>query len=215
MYTQLPPPEADLSQGDIINNVVFGYVSISDPPLYDENGVSVPFDSRQPLTLADRRDVMVAAQKSRVVVLSQDCDCLSKPYIAIARLVELADFDASYANMAGNPATTVKSKAKHIGNMYQRAGAKPDAFYLQENADADLPKSVIAFSQIHSIETTADNLEYLRRNRIAHMNQQTVFDLQFRLALYFGRFATDENYMLTEAEKEALLQPAAQAPAQN
>ncbi len=60
MYVEIPH-NADLSQGDIIDNVIVGYVSISDPPLYNEEGHSVPFDHQQPITLADGLDVMVAA----------------------------------------------------------------------------------------------------------------------------------------------------------
>lgn len=140
------------------------------------------------------------------MILSQACDCLSKPYICLARVIDLQEFDLDYANRLRNGAGT-RNIADYIQNKYQRAGAKPDAFYLQENANLQLARSAVAFTQLHSIETSTDNIDYLKNQRLTRLESQAVLDLQFRLAFYFGRFATEDNYMLTQAEKESLQTP--------
>jgi hypothetical protein len=195
----------DLSQGDIVNDVVFGYVpTISNPVLYNEDGDRVNRDLADPLSLHDNLDMMIPAEKSRVMILSQACDCLSKPYLCVARIVPLQTFDRGYAEKIASKRATVKSTTQYIQDVYQRAGAKPDAFYLQERERFDFPKSVVSFLQLHSITASQSNTGYLKENRLMRLNDEAVLDLQFRLGFYFGRFATTENYMLTSTERESL-----------
>jgi hypothetical protein len=203
MYIDIAEQD-DLSQGDIVDDVLFGYVPISAPTLYDQDGDRVNFDLADPLSLENNLDLMIPAEKSRVMILSQACDCLSKPYICVARIVPLLIFDKGYAEKVAAKKATLKSNTQYIQDLYQRAGAKPDSFYLQEKEDIKLPKSVVSFLQLHSIATTHPNVHYLKENRVARLNAEAVLDLQFRLAFYFGRFATTRDYMLTSPEKESL-----------
>jgi hypothetical protein len=203
MYTEIGE-HVDLCQGDIIGNIVLSRIpNLAAPILYDNDGNLVALNLQN--QLPDGLTVLTPAEKASVIILSQCCDCLRKPYILTARLIPLADFDASYA------AKGARRQTEHIQENYQRAGARPDVFYLQEHSEIGFPKSVAYLLELYSLPR-ALNEEYLRANRLLRLSQQAVFDLQFRFAFCFGRFATDEDYMLSDADK-ASLQPAVEAQA--
>jgi len=189
-------PEDPLSQGDIITNVVFGYIpDIARPALIVgeeivERDLAVPFDQEEELT------VLGQAKKSTVAVVSQGCDIDNRAFLSVARVVPLTSVDASFGQM-----TSPGRIAKTLKEEYQRIGARPAVYYLRESEH--FPKSAISFSEIHSIIKTPGNLDYLRGNRILRLTPGAVQDFQFRLSFFFGRFAgTDEYYMLTDEEKE-------------
>jgi len=49
-------------------------------------------------------------------------------------------------------------------------------------------------------------VSYLEENRILRLDGQAVQDLQFRLGYFFGRFAVEDDYMLTDQEKQLRLE---------
>jgi hypothetical protein len=107
----------------------------------------------------------------------------------------LIDADPQYAGK-----TADRTRAEHIQKNYQRAAAQPAWFYLKESGPPEFPKSVVSFLELHSIKMTDNNRDYLKQNRILRLTQEAVLDLQFRFSFYFGRFATTDNYMLTDQE---------------
>ncbi len=134
--------------------------------------------------------------KSRVLIVSQSCDVLRRPYICVARIFPLEVYDSQYRGK-----TSPQKRAEHIQQQYQRAGVQPTAFYLQESSERDSPKSVASFLELHSLKNTPENVQYLKRNRLLRLNPEAVEDLQFRIGYFFGRFATTDDYMLTDEEK--------------
>ncbi|WP_373514607.1 hypothetical protein [Persicitalea sp.] len=195
MYTRIGE-HVDLCQGDIIGNVILSTVpDLANPQLYNNVGEPIVVGN---VPLPPGIGVMAAAEKSSVLVLSQCCDCLRKSHISVCRIIPLDVFDKSYSMKSP------KKKVEHIQESYQRAGARPDAFYLQEDPGG-FPRSVAYLLETYSIPR-AMNADYLVANRLLRLHQEALFDLQFRLAFCFGRFATTDDYMLTDDDK-ALVSP--------
>lgn len=189
--------EDDLIQGDICEHVTFAYINnLATPELYNAAGEPAEIESQTPIGVEDRIGVLEQAEKSRMIVLSQDCDILSKPFICVDRIYDLASADAPYVGK-----NSPKARAEHIQRNYQRPGVQPPWFYLQESAPHQFQKSLVSFMELHSIKATEENIQYLRQNRILRLAQEAIFDLQFRFGLFFGRFATTDDYMLTEEER--------------
>ena len=196
MYASFEP-EDDLAQGDIVGNVVLTYIpDISSPSLYDANGEEAQIDLSQPFDPQDELTVLGQVIKSHVLIVSQSCDILHRDFICVARILRLNVYDRNYKQM-----TDPEKKAKYIQKEYQRAGVRPTVFYLQESSEHGFPKSVASFLELHSIRTPPKNIQYLKRNRLLRLNSEAVEDLQFRIGYFFGRFATTDDYMLTDAEK--------------
>lgn len=188
----------DLCQGDVIANVVLSRVPVlATPQLYNTNGDLVEFQAAD--QLPDETAIVGNAMKSNVLIMTQCCDCLRKPFIVVCRILAIEIFDEKYQ------AKSNKNKIAHIRDSYQRPAAKPDTFYLQDSAEAGFPKSVAYFLELFNIPREA-NQEYLLDNRLLRLNQEALLDLQFRFAFCFGRFATEEDYMLTTADKATLAQ---------
>jgi hypothetical protein len=197
MYQEIGD-HVDLCQGDVIGNVILSRIPVlAEAPLYDQNGdpVQVAVDSNLPPGTA----VLTPAEKGTVLVLTQCCDCLRKSFLTVCRVFPIEVFDDRYN------ARNAKNKVSLIKDYYQKPAVQPDAFYLQDNAAAAFLKSVAHLPEQYNIPRAA-NQQYLKENRILRLSQQAVLDLQFRLAFCFGRFATDEDYMLTDADK-ALIAP--------
>jgi len=191
-------PEDELGQGDVIENVTFTYVpNLAEPVLHDAQGARVHRRAQEPITREDNLEVSGQAEKSRVIILSQDCDVLHRPYICVGRVRELAIVDQGYVDKNND-----RTRAQHIQKNYQRAAVQAIWFYLQESPECAFPKSLASFIELHSIKRTEDNVRYLQANRILRLTAEAVFDLQFRFSYYFGRFATTDHYMLTEQEWE-------------
>jgi hypothetical protein len=200
MYTRIGE-HVDLCQGDIIGNVILGRIpNLANPQLFNSDGHPIIVGNTP---LPPDVVVLATAEKSTVLVLSQCCDCLRKSHISVCRVIPLDVFDKSYSGKSR------KKKVEHIQESYQRAGARPDAFYLQEDP-CGFPRSIAYFLETHSIPREM-NAEYLVANRLLRLHQEALFDLQFRLAFCFGRFATTEDYMLTDDDKALIrTQPAAE-----
>lgn len=195
MYQEIGD-HVDLCQGDVIGNVILSRVPLlADPRLYNPDGdaIQVPADGELPPGTA----VVTPAEKGTVIILTQCCDCLRKSFLTVCRVLPLEVFDESYN------AKNAKNRVVLIKNHYQKPAVQPDTFYLQDNDAVTFPKSVAHFPEQYNIPREA-NQEYLRANRILRLSQEAVLDLQFRLAFCFGRFATSDNYMLTEADKQLL-----------
>jgi hypothetical protein len=196
----------DLEQGDIVDNILFTHIpNISDPRIHDNEGRRLEVNLADPLPA--ERYILTPVEKSRAIVLSQACDCLSKPYICLGKIIPLLEFDPNYAALVESPRTTLRKQTEYINDLYQRAGAKPDAFYLRQ--EVDFPKSVVSFLEVNIVPRA--NTDYLRESRILRLSEEGVLDLQFRIAFYFGRFATTQYYMLTDNEIATLRPAAAQA----
>jgi hypothetical protein len=193
MYTRIGE-HIDLCQGDIIGNVILSTIpDLANPELYDSEGDRIVAGNAP---LPSGVAVMAAAEKSTVLVLSQCCDCLRKSHISVCRVIPLDVFDRAYSMKSP------KRKVEHIQEHYQRAGVRPDAFYLQEDPGG-FPKSIAYLLETYSIPREA-NAEYLVAHRLLRLRQEALFDLQFRLAFCFGRFATSEDYMLTDNDKAVI-----------
>lgn len=193
MYREIGD-HVELCQGDIIANVILSRVPLlATPEFFNENGERIQIAT--PDQLPDRTAVLTPAEKSNVLILSQCCDCLRRPFLVVCRIHPIEVFDDSYS------AKSAKNKVKLIKDSYQRPLVKPDTFYLQDSGS--FPKSVAYFLEQFSIPREA-NEQHLSENRLLRLSQEAVLDLQFRLAHCFGRFATEENYMLTAADLTAL-----------
>lgn len=197
MYQEIGD-HVDLCQGDVIGNVILSRVPvIAEAVLYSEDGdpIQVAVDANLPTGTA----VLTPAEKGTVLVLTQTCDCMRKSFLTVCRVSPIETFDGRYS------ARNDKNKILLIKDYYQKPAVQPDAFYLQDNAEAGFPKSVAHFPEQYNFPRAA-NEEYLKANRILRLNQEALLDLQFRYAFCFGRFATEENYMLSAADK-ALIAP--------
>jgi len=195
MYTEIGD-HVDLCQGDVIANVLFSRVSdLAHPELYNDDGNRIEVPANQPLPA--KPGIFTVPEKSNVLILSQCCDCLRKPFLVACRVIPLEVFDNSYSGK------NAKNRVKYIQDNYQRPAAKPDTFYLQEAEAIGFPKSIAYFLEQFSIPRE-QNEQFLRDNRLLRLSPEAVLDLQFRYAFCFGRFATEEDYMLTPADKANL-----------
>jgi hypothetical protein len=186
----------DLCQGDVISNVLItGVPDLAHPELYDANGDRIEIAAGDPLPQGI--GILTVPQKSNVLILSQCCDCLRKPFLVVCRVTPIEDFDSGYSPK------NAKNRVKYIQENYQRAAVKPDTFYLQESDAVGFPKSIAYFLEQFNIPREIND-QFLRDNRLLRLTQEAVLDLQFRYAFCFGRFATEEDYMLTAADKANL-----------
>lgn len=190
--------DSPLSQGDIINNVVFSYITnIEDPPLvlgddYVERDLAQPFDPAEELR------VVSEILKSQVLVITPDCNIDNDRYITVARIFPFND--QSYSQM-----TNALRRAKHIKRNYQQTGVNPTVYYLREEPESNFPKSLASFLEIHTIRRTDINLAYFVRNRTLRLTKEAIGDLQYRIGYFFGRFTINtENYMLTDEERRLI-----------
>ena len=150
--------------------------------------------------------VLSSLIKTTVMIITQTCDLLRKPFITVACIYKLVDIDLQYERKK-----TPENKANHILNQYQKVSVQPGAFYLQESSN--FPKSVVSFMEIHTFPRTPPNIECLKQNRVLRLNPEALEDLQFRIGYFFGRFASPDNYMLTSDEKSLLLRQCKNKPA--
>ena len=195
MYREIGD-HVDLCQGDVIANVLLSRIpDLGNPQLYDQNGDSIEVAAGD--ALPEGIAVLTPVEKSSVLVLSQCCDCLRKPFLVVCRIVPIETFDNQYS------AKNAKNRVKWIQDNYQRPAAKPDTFYLQEADAVGFPKSIAYLLEQFNIPREA-NEQFLRDNRLLRLSQEAVLDLQFRYGFCFGRFATDEDYMLSPADKANL-----------
>lgn len=192
----------DLVQGDVIQNVVITYIdSIAKPPIFNleedqDDAYQIEPNLTEPFNPTDKLSVMGSVAKCYSMIISQSCDVLSKDFICIARIYKLEDLDKEY-----NKKTSPKTKAEHIKTYYQTPGKQPALFLLQESINDNFPRSLASFVELHSIAKNPQNVDYLKQNRLLRINQEALQDLQFRLAFFFGRVATTNDYMLTEEER--------------
>lgn len=182
-----------LNQGDIISNVVLSYIpKIANPSLIVgdqvvQRSLSEPFDPAEDLL------VLSQLEKAPIMILTQGCDIDNRNFISVARIFPFND--RTYSERPAN------RRPKYLLENFQQVGVRPTVYYLQESQN--FPRSLVSFLEIHTIKKTAENLEYLQRNRILRLTSEAVEDLQFRLAFFFGRFAAlTDDYMLTAEEKE-------------
>lgn len=193
---------AVLNQGDIINDVVCAYLPHIYEPTFILGNDEIERDLTQPFNPDEDLLVLTQAVKSPVMIITQGCDIDNRNYITVARIIPFDDQDY----LRG---TREEKKAKHILNNYQRLGVRPTYYYLQPSLDNNFPRSVVSFLELHTINKTVENLEYLKQNRILRLMKEAVEDLQFRLSFFFGRFAAiTDDYMLTEAERQLVRPPA-------
>jgi len=195
--------DSPLSQGDIINNVVFSYITnIADPPLvlgddYVERDLAQPFDPNEDLT------VVAQILKSQVLIITPDCNIDNDRFITVARIFPLDD--PNYARMSNE-----LRRAKYLKDNYQRTGINPTVLYLQEAPAQGFPKSLASFLEIHTIRKTDENLAYLLRNRVLRLSREAKGDFQYRIGYFLGRFTVNtENYMLTAEERRVIEEDAA------
>jgi hypothetical protein len=195
MYTEIGD-HVDLCQGDVIANVLLSRVpDLANPELYDHNGDRIEVPADQPLP--EGIGIVTVPQKSNVLILSQCCDCLRKPFLVVCRILPIEEFDNQYL------AKNARNRVKYIQENYQRPAAKPDTFYLQEAEAIGFPKSIAYFLEQFNIPREP-NEQFLRENRLLRLSQEAVLDLQFRHSYCFGRFATEEDYMLTPTDRANL-----------
>lgn len=190
--------DAPLSQGDIINNVVFSYIpSIANPAFivgddYVERDLTQPFDPTEDLLIVGQ------AIKAQVLVITPDCNIDYDRFICVARIFPL--HDTNYNQMSN-----LLRKAKYLKNNYQHTGVNPTTYYLQESPQHNFPKSLASFLEIHTIRRTDENLAYFLHNRILRLTKEAIGDLQYRIGYFFGRFTVNtENYMLTDEERRLI-----------
>lgn len=191
----------DLAQGDVIRRVVFAYVPNSAPQLFDATGNPTEADPKAPWNPEERLAVLGEARISPAIILSQSCDVLHRPFLTVARVFPLEAMDLAYARLQA-PAKRVA----HLYGQYQRAGVRPGVFYLREAPAQGFPKSLASFLEIHTLRNDPATVDYLKANRILRLTGEAVQDLQFRLGYFFGRFAVEDEYMLTDEEKQLRLE---------
>lgn len=203
-----PIQDARLSQGDIVQNVVFSYIpDISDPALYlngepVERDLTRPFDPQEELTL------LAEAHKSTVLVIEPDCNIDHKDYVSVARIFPLEEQDAAFRGM-----TNAERRAKYLRRQYQDVGVQPNVYYLQESPNHGFPKSLAFLLELHTIRRSGRNMEFMVRNRILRLSAEAIGDLQYRIGFFFGRYTvTTDDYMLTEAERVLVRPPAETRP---
>ncbi len=194
----------ELNQGDIVKNVVFSYIAdISDPAVYDPQDEPISNDYlQQPYDGSAGLKVIAELKKATVLVISQGCDAIHRPYITVARIIALHHYDPDYEQV-----TNPERRAKRIFNEYQRVGIRPTVFYLRESREDDFPRSVASLVETHTIARTPNNVSYLKQNRFLRLDGNVVQDLQFRLSHFYGRYAAPDDYMLTDEERSLIRNP--------
>ena len=128
------------------------------------------------------------------MIITQGCDIDHGDFLCVARIIPFND--NTYAQTRPN------KQPKYILDHYQKIRIRPGLYYLQASPDRQFPVSVVSLLELHTINKNAENLAYLKRNRILRLMDEAVEDFQFRLAFFFGRFAAiTDRYMLTEQER--------------
>jgi hypothetical protein len=199
MYAQID--DETLKQGDVLRGVAFPDVDYAEPLKYvatqgtaDEVTVEA-WDLDSVVEAAMPGPALVQVDIGHGIVVSQDCDILnpSRQYLSIARVwpvhLKVSDWEKR------KPEKRVELIRKELGN----PGRRPNLFYLMENPVAEFPKSVAHLSMITSV--SQETTRYLLSRRILRLNAEALKAFQLRLIYLFGRFASEDDYMLTDEEK--------------
>jgi len=190
-YAPLPKDDADLQQGDILQDVPFGY--------YDLFAASVKGkEGEVNLTEIRAEDVMTHLNYSWGLILSQTCDVQRLPTgedaarkpILVARVVP------AIGNVKDFSEAKWESGVKGLAN----PGKWPNFFYLPP----------VATEGIRMVADLSDVQRFGPKNRSTlrglcrfRMSPPALQAFQERCAYFFGRFAAPGNLYYTEEEVEA------------
>lgn len=203
MYVDLTG--AALRQGDVVEDVYFPYLFMSDAQVLMPGENAAP--NKTDLTTGPPQDgaqALVALRRAPALILTQDCDLdqpSKTPFILVARVQPIADLaKGGYGKAA---AKGVKDRAKWLWNGPLNPGRYTYAFYLQGSPDAGFAPSFADLRDIHPVPRTGD-AQYLVNKRLLRLSPLAREFLQARVAHYFGRYAVDEAHFLTDEELGAL-----------
>lgn len=199
MYAQIG--DQTLRQGDVLKGVVFPDVDYSEPLQYAVTQAAADEVKVEEWCLDTVTEAAVPGPALLQVgvgygmVVSQDCDILNpkRQYLSIARVwpiqLKVTDWEGR------KPEKRVKLIREELGN----PGRCPNLFYLMENSVAGFPKSVAHLSMITSV--SQEDRQHLLPRRVLRLNTEALKAFQLRLIYLFGRFASEDDFMLTDEEK--------------
>lgn len=182
--------EEQLAQGDLFMNYPIllsrlseAIVCSDEGDLTDQNLTDLQYDDK------DELDVIVAVERSPVMVISQSCDALRASNLTVLRILPITFISPCFKEK--NPT----NKVKELKQLRDAQGF----FYLQE-IDNYLDKSIVSFDEMLNVRR--QELLAMRRFRNYRLNQQALQHLQDKLARYFSRYGFDDSYMFRKEELE-------------
>lgn len=133
--------------------------------------------------------VAVPVEKTRGIVISQDCDCFRSEFISLCEVV-------SYSSLLKKTFDTPKQWREDILQKMQRS---PRFFYLPTDVSLGIPeRSLVDFSSVVRVRRT--DLEAHRSKRVCRLNPEADEHFRESVSQYFRRYAVDAWYPLTKDE---------------
>lgn len=135
--------------------------------------------------------IAVAVRPVMAIVISQDCDTLRAPLIALSEIRPLKD-------VVGDTGATAAKIAKNIP---QLARKNLKWFYLPKDISSGVMEAMAVDFQV-PLSVPRQDLEQLRSLRTARLNHEADEHFRERLSEYYRRYPVDEWYPFTKDEFE-------------
>ena len=191
-------PEDPIRQGDIFFSVPRVDISLDRlPVLRDQDKVAesswrdlvVPAGVQaEPIT------AVVSIRPVPAIVLTQDCDAIRSPDIALAEIFPFAEVEGK--------AKDTKKPEGWVRIITQHARVNQKWFYLPTDTAVGIPmRMAVDFRRV--LKVARDDLDTMRVGyRVAKLNDVALAHFRERLSEFYRRYAYDEWYPLTKEELE-------------
>jgi hypothetical protein len=192
----LPSAVSDpIRQGDIFSgvprlDVSLGKVVVADDGNLTEQKWEVLAQQRKPIT------ILAAARPVKAIVVSQDCDALRAPDITLCEIRLFQDVERKSKD------TKAPKAWKNILTQHARVNQK--WFYLPPDPSIGITEKM-GVDFLVTLRVLRADLEQLRSQRIARLNDIAEAHFRERIAEFFRRYAYDEWYCLDESEMESYM----------
>jgi hypothetical protein len=189
-----PPPAAPIQQGDIFRGVPRIDIALDSLSLLEE-GEQIETSWQDILTDDNPSQPITAVLPIRpvtAIVISQNCDNVRSPALSLCEIT-------SYLSATETPP---KSPAKWASKIIKTITERPNLFYLPTGEHPDLAeRKAVDFRSILRVLRT--DLEKMRNNRIARLNEVATEHFRETLAQFFRRYPVNAWYPLNKDEFQA------------
>lgn len=194
MIYKRPSSDESIRQGDIFRSVPMIDISFKDlKQIQGERIFRTSWLDIVEKSMSDIVYAVVAAEPVFAVVITQDCDAVRSPYIALCEIRDFRDVEKRTERMADKP-------EKWIGIITQHARINQKWYYLPKSEELGFTERMgVDFRSV--IRIGRPDIEEMKESlRIARLNDVALAHFRERVGEFFRRYPYDEWYPLTKNE---------------
>ncbi len=192
-----PPADAPIAQGDIFREIPRMDVSLRELAIVRDDGTY----QTSWMDLVQQGETggitaVVAMKPVHAIVITQDCDAVRSPDIALCEIMDFKEVEHRLKDMKETP-------KKWVGVITQHARINQKWYYLPVGPEFGFRKKMgVDFRSV--IRIARPDLEAMRQQfRIGRLNAVALAHFRERVGEFFRRFPYDEWYPLNKEELEA------------